>query len=623
MLTSQQITINDLVTLPTRLTLPTYQRDYTWEREHIEALLDDIENAIEVNGDQDGTAKYFLGNIILCTEAGLVDADTPNPDVNNRNKTFIVDGQQRLISLTLVYAALRDFLKTGPLAEALDNLIQDAATGSHRLHLRGADDALLKTHVQARGSMLVRIPTATVLATETAQCLIENRALVIRRIQNMSPADRVNFATFIIKHCVVISSVTHDVDYAFQIYLTLNNRGKRLAGEDILHGELIGPLADDERRRYSDILDSFGKYRRGLREPLKITRKTFFSHLVATLGGAQDQVIKPIRRAMKAAGGAHQFAETVFRPMADAYRIVMPRSTEREGLHARSQKALSHLDWFESHANDDYLSTAMLAVSILPHTSLELATVLERIDWLAHTLAVVHQGRKHRQGAFAAMNEALRNVRDGTVTIAAVLAVSPITQGQINKGYINLGRKLMELDKALCRLILVRIDAHLSNRPIEDYERFLDMQPDDPNAMTVEHIVPKGNTIKPAYRAAWLPAFPSDTHRLSLAEHLGNLAILGRRENTECDQKGFPAKKTVLFGTTARPRTHAFATTQALAALDDFTEVELAARHETFMAAVADIWAWGKKPTGSAASTATVTANVPAPKPKSRAGKKS
>ena len=58
---------------------------------------------------------------------------------------------------------------------------------------------------------------------------------------------------------LVVSS--DDFDYAYQIFLTINDRGKRLSVEDIFRGEILGPLDRDQRERYEAIIDEMEKYR--------------------------------------------------------------------------------------------------------------------------------------------------------------------------------------------------------------------------------------------------------------------------------------------------------------------------------------------------------------------------
>src|SRR5262245_21565987 len=75
--------------------VPQHQRDYSWPIGAVEEYFDDIVEAMN-RGDSD----YFLGLIVL------VDTDAPN------SKRFeILDGQQRLATATMIYAAIRHWLK--------------------------------------------------------------------------------------------------------------------------------------------------------------------------------------------------------------------------------------------------------------------------------------------------------------------------------------------------------------------------------------------------------------------------------------------------------------------------------------------------------------------------------
>ena len=74
-----------------RLAVPPNQRSYAWEEEHVEALLDDFEQAL-TNKEE----NYFLGTIVL------VRTDPAEPS--------IVDGQQRLATTSIILARIRDRL---------------------------------------------------------------------------------------------------------------------------------------------------------------------------------------------------------------------------------------------------------------------------------------------------------------------------------------------------------------------------------------------------------------------------------------------------------------------------------------------------------------------------------
>lgn len=75
-----------------RFVIPDYQRGYAWEKEHVEAMLDDIEHMLDYRPDH----EHFTGTIVL------------SPQQRETNVYDIVDGQQRLTTLIIVLAGIRD-----------------------------------------------------------------------------------------------------------------------------------------------------------------------------------------------------------------------------------------------------------------------------------------------------------------------------------------------------------------------------------------------------------------------------------------------------------------------------------------------------------------------------------
>jgi len=73
--------------------VPFYQREYIWEKDQCEKLLDDI---------LDSENDYFLGSII-CVDR--------SPESHSSKHLELVDGQQRLTSLSLLLAAIYSRLK--------------------------------------------------------------------------------------------------------------------------------------------------------------------------------------------------------------------------------------------------------------------------------------------------------------------------------------------------------------------------------------------------------------------------------------------------------------------------------------------------------------------------------
>ena len=84
--------------------IPDYQRPYSWEDEQIEQLWDDIYSAMEL-----GNESYFLGPMILIRAPG--------------GYFEVVDGQQRLTTLTILFCVIRDvYGNKTPFGEIIDKL---------------------------------------------------------------------------------------------------------------------------------------------------------------------------------------------------------------------------------------------------------------------------------------------------------------------------------------------------------------------------------------------------------------------------------------------------------------------------------------------------------------------
>jgi uncharacterized protein with ParB-like and HNH nuclease domain len=75
-----------------KLQVPTYQRSYAWTDKNVTQLFKDLGTAIA-----EGEREYFLGSIVLIGETAV--------------RPSVVDGQQRLATITILLAAIRDYFQ--------------------------------------------------------------------------------------------------------------------------------------------------------------------------------------------------------------------------------------------------------------------------------------------------------------------------------------------------------------------------------------------------------------------------------------------------------------------------------------------------------------------------------
>jgi len=158
------------------LSIPSYQRPYKWAAIHVNQLLDDVIK-------HKHKKSYRLGTVVL-------HKDDSQP---NSNSLSIVDGQQRLLTLTLIC----HFLQT-----------------SHLVSIQ-----------------LLEHPFDSNISKENLQ---HNAAIISSRLKQLSEAETEELTDFLLHKCELIQVVLDDLSEAFQFFDSQNSRGKELEPYDLL-----------------------------------------------------------------------------------------------------------------------------------------------------------------------------------------------------------------------------------------------------------------------------------------------------------------------------------------------------------------------------------------------------
>src|ERR1700722_5183112 len=223
--------------------IPLYQRPYAWTTKEAGELLSDLlDNMGTTKTSVEHTNPYFLGSVVL------VKGDLPNADV--------VDGQQRLTTLTILFAALRTLL-TPAEAAGLTTLLYETANpilgtkNRYRLTMRQQDADFFRAHVQDIGGMdkLKQINPAPL--TDSRKNIRENALLFLREAENLSPEQRSRLIQFAARRCYLVMVSTPDFSSAYRIFTVLNSRGLDLTNSDILKAELIGTITPSAQAAYT------------------------------------------------------------------------------------------------------------------------------------------------------------------------------------------------------------------------------------------------------------------------------------------------------------------------------------------------------------------------------------
>jgi len=118
-----------------KLNVPKFQRAYSWKEKQVREMFKDITYAME-NYRDDSEKYHYFGTI------GLEDDDSMEVMMNDWDKYNVIDGQQRLISTTILIRVITDYL------DSLTDIAEDENLYSKAV---STSDKLKRTYIQEAG----------------------------------------------------------------------------------------------------------------------------------------------------------------------------------------------------------------------------------------------------------------------------------------------------------------------------------------------------------------------------------------------------------------------------------------------------------------------------------------
>ena len=216
--------------------MPIYQRPYAWDKERVEQLWYDILEAYKNNlQDKEIDKNYFLGSVVVVDKGKYQD---------------VVDGQQRLTTLTILFCTLRDM----QLFYDKDDeyyLIQESIAKRNKKRLT------LTTHSNNQALFEETIING-INFSKSKKELKKNRFLqtayyfknLILKAQDLKSEDYIenfkDFINYLFNKTTMIKVVCYDENFAIKLFSVLNDRGLDLTPADIIKAYLMEPLVNDE-----------------------------------------------------------------------------------------------------------------------------------------------------------------------------------------------------------------------------------------------------------------------------------------------------------------------------------------------------------------------------------------
>jgi len=513
-ITGKEYPLKEIFSKNFEFTIPNYQRPYSWTTEQARELYDDI---LSCRSEKDGEADYFLGSIVLIKEE-----DQPQAEV--------IDGQQRLTTLTIMLAAIAERLEGKQRLSILKYLSEPGDEAEDleprpRLTLRLKDREFFLKHVQADGGLRTLRDTAAKL-TDPQRNMRANAAYYHGKFATLAPAVLFDFAKYVVNHCFLVVVSTPNQASAFRVFSVLNNRGLDLSPTDILKSEIIGAIAEDKldedtyTKKWEENEDELG--RDGFRE--------LFSHIrmIYLKAKPQNTLVEDFKKCVLTEMEPSTFIDKELDSLADAYLTVTKAAYESKDETAA--KINSSLNWLLRIDNVDWIPPAILLVRKGTANGHPLVDVFDKLDRLAGSMFVRRCDVNTRIERYAKVIDWVRKGKD----LLAVDSPLALTGEEQKKTLGSLDGNVYEFVGQVRTYILLRLDSWLG----EGAATY------DHKVISVEHVLPQTVSAGSKWESDW----PKVEDRTNWVHRLGNLVLLSRRKNSEAQNSEFDVKKSKYFG---------------------------------------------------------------------------
>ncbi|GAA7055698.1 hypothetical protein HpCHN10_07250 [Helicobacter pylori] len=231
-----------------QLVIPIYQRLYSWEKEQCKELWDDI---IKIGGN-DKMDRHFIGSILY-----VLDRTT-----HSSNTLLIIDGQQRLTTITLLLIALRDYLSDEVKRKDIENhyLINSDEKGDKKFRLILSESD--------KDTLLYLIDKDRRKPSEPSSKIVENFKLFEEWVSKNTNQLETIFKG-LEKLMIVWIALKEGKDDPQLIFESMNSKGMELAQTDLIRNYIVMETETEKQESF------YNKYWRAMEEDFKQNEKLF------------------------------------------------------------------------------------------------------------------------------------------------------------------------------------------------------------------------------------------------------------------------------------------------------------------------------------------------------------
>ncbi len=500
-----------------RLKVPLNQREYSWEERHVEELYQDLAGAIS-----SGKQAYFLGVLVLTN--------------GSDGRLEIADGQQRLATTSILFAAIRDYFfhkndseMVADLQAFLRTFVRETRESDPVLRLNVTDHEFFSRRVlelpdqEARQNLSATQISHQLIdrAAEIAQQHVEN---ILSPLSEPTKDDFLNrWVNFLENSAQVIALKVPDDMNAYLMFETLNDRGLRVSQSDLVKNYLFSQ-ADARITEAQDRWSSMN----GSLDVLNDDEATitFLRHLlISNYGPVRERdVLERVRGHVVGRVSAIQFLDSLSSTAEDYVALHMPTSGRWLNYNVKIRRYI-----------DDLLTLPVaplrpLMLSVLRNFSAKETEVSfgRFVSWSARWLTT---GGARSGGVETAIGTAAKRVTDGEVNTADKLTelLEPVLPN--DSRFQVAFRNFTLTNHRVARYYLRSLESTCQSESEPEWV------PNEETVITLEHVLPQRpgenwQGIEPAIHSTYY-------------KRLGNMALLRNTSNSELGNAPFEDKREI------------------------------------------------------------------------------
>ncbi len=502
-------------------------------------MLQDIEEAYE-NEDK----EYFIGSLITIEQKA--------------NELYeVVDGQQRLATLNIIFASLREKIENADAKQEIGKrlLPRNPLTGqteTPRLTLRKRDQSFFRDHVlEARA-----FDRANLSKLDAPKAnMIRNMDTVAALLKDHDQDWLKLFANYVLQNVYVVVVKTESLQSAYRLFYVLNARGLDLSNADLIKSHLFDRLTKNDSRQ-----DELEELWVELEETADIENlDTFLGYHRTTL--VAEKARKSLAEEFETLIPKDQrspiyFVKGLISSATNYDKIKQAELTDPAAI--RSLVALKRVTY------DEWVP-ALLAYLNKPVTDLSEADFLGLLEKITMQNWIRRFGRTKRNTIYYRVITAIKR-SESAEQIKKVFRDS----ANINEVLTLLQGDVYGLPSA--QAILLRLEEGMQDDSVTKTYG---------GRLTIEHVLPQA--LKDDY---WRQRFTAEQHQQWLHK-LGNITLLCGKKNTKAQYYSFPKKKEIYL---KRNEKVSFDMTKEICDEGDWRVEQLQVRQERLMEVAEKLW---------------------------------